>query len=215
MSMPTPQQIRGAFGEEQVVRNCSCPHRKPSRRLVRLPPNFRCADVVSDFHGFQGQVKTSESERLDQPPNSVPGATWEPQRERMTSGIYISLFLVLVTPGMASYAIYYFSGDLQRPEMFKPRKIPLSDNAQRHGRTGFDYDLKPVHAFFVRRVAFNARSREFAKLFSSGRGSTQCRKQLPSWAPLCSSSLRRWGWQASSPGGSRSGNFGQLFSALI
>ena len=25
----------------------------------------------------------------------------------------------------------------------------------------------------------------------SGRGSTQCRKQLPSWAPLCSSSLRR------------------------
>ena len=30
-----------------------------------------------------------------------------------------------------------------------------------------------------------------AKLFLSGLGSTQCRKQLPSWAPLCSSSLRR------------------------
>ena len=149
MSMATPHQILGAFGEEQVVRNCDCPRCKRSRTLVRLPPNFKCADVICDFCGFLGQVKTSTSQSVDQLPDRVLGAAWEPQRERMTAGIYFPLFLVLTTADMASYAIYYLSADVQRREMFKPRN-PLSADARRAGWTGFVYDLKPVHAFFAR-----------------------------------------------------------------
>jgi hypothetical protein len=69
----------------------------------------------------------------------------------MTSGIYFPLFLVPAPADLASFAIYYLSADLQKPEMFKARK-PLSKIARRAGWTGFLYDLKPVATSFVRLV---------------------------------------------------------------
>jgi type II restriction enzyme len=46
-------------------------------------------------------------------------------------------------------AIYYLSADVQKSDMFKPRK-PLSANARRAGWQGFLYVLKNVEAAFVR-----------------------------------------------------------------
>lgn len=80
-------------------------------------------------------------------PRTILGAAWGPQRERMASGVYFPLFLVLVSE--AATAIYYLSADLQTPDMFKERKS-LSPTAKRAGWQGFVYDLTSVRSRVVR-----------------------------------------------------------------
>jgi hypothetical protein len=145
----TERQTLGTFGEKCVTKDCACPRCKRSRTLVRLPANFRCADVICDFCGYLAQVKASTVESPDRVPRQVLGAAWQPQMERMQAGIYFPLFLVLSTRQKTAYAIYYLSADLQRPEMFKVRK-PLSAAARRAGWTGFTYNLDPVRSALVR-----------------------------------------------------------------
>lgn len=141
--MATERQALGLFGEERVVKECGCPRCKRSRTLVRLPPNFKCADVICDFCGYLAQVKTATAKTVDVLPKHLLGAAWGPQRERMQAGIYFPLFVVLTTDDRARYAIYYLSADLQQPEMFKPRS-PLKPTARRAGWTGFMYDLSQL-----------------------------------------------------------------------
>jgi Dam-replacing family len=149
--MATSRQVLGAFGEERVVRDCSCPRCKRSRTLVRLPPNFKCADVICDFCGcgYLAQVKTSREKAIDSVPRAVLGAAWGPQRERMEAAIYFPLFLVLVEKLSRNYAIFYLSADLQNPTMFRPRS-PLSATARRASWQGFMYELESVRSSFVR-----------------------------------------------------------------
>jgi type II restriction enzyme len=82
-------------------------------------------------------------------PNTVLGAAWGPQKERMNAAIYFPLFLVLKNDTSNQYSIFYLSADLQAPDMFKPRS-PLSPNARRAGWQGFVYDLRVVRDHFVR-----------------------------------------------------------------
>jgi Dam-replacing family len=103
--MATAKQILGEFGEERVVRECFCPRCKRSRTLVKLPSNFKCADVNCDFCGYLGQVKAMTVQEVSELPQQVLGAAWEPQRARMEAGIYFPLFLVLATKNQAQYAI--------------------------------------------------------------------------------------------------------------
>ncbi|MBN9457483.1 MAG: hypothetical protein J0I54_12715 [Bosea sp.] len=148
--MATARQVLGKFGEDQVVRQCACPRcKRPPKTLVRLPANFKCADVICDFCGYLGQIKASVVSDINAPPKSILGAAWEPQKQRMDAGIYFPLFLVLADKGMVSHAIYYLAADLQRPDMFLPRK-PLSENARRAGWQGFIYDLSAVGTGLVR-----------------------------------------------------------------
>jgi hypothetical protein len=65
----------------------------------------------------------------------------------MASAIYFPLFLVLVAGSKC--AIYYLPADLQKPDMFKPRK-PLSENARRANWQGFVYNLKGSERLFVK-----------------------------------------------------------------
>ena len=130
--MATARQQLGEFGEQRVVKECACPRCKRLKSLVRLPANFKCADVICDFCGYLAQVKATTAVDIDVLPPQILGAAWGPQRERMEAG-----------------AIYYLPADLQRPEMFKARK-PLSPNARRSGWTGFLYDLASVRTSFVR-----------------------------------------------------------------
>lgn len=146
--MATKRQQLGLFGEQRVTKDCECPSCKRSKTLIRLPPNFKCADVICDFCGYLAQVKASTVKNVDELPRAILGAAWGPQQERMQAGIYFPLFLVLATNDLASYSIFYLSADLQRPEMFKPRK-PLSETARRAGWTGFLYDIEPVRNAFV------------------------------------------------------------------
>lgn len=148
--MPTEKQQLGERGEILVTRNCSCPRCKRLRTLRRLPPNFKCADVVCDFCGYLAQVKTARREDIDTLPTSILGGAWSVQKERMDAGIYFPLFLVLVNNrGKAS--INYLPADLQPPEMFVARK-PLSSTARRAGWQGFRYDLSNSSDRFVRLV---------------------------------------------------------------
>ena len=146
--MSTAKQIVGKFGEQQVVKDCSCPSCKRERSLVCLPTNFKCADIICDFCGYLAQVKTSTTADPSTLPKQVMGAAWGPQNDRMASGIYFPLFLVLATKSRREYSIYYLSADLQTKEIFRPRK-PLSPTARRAGWQGFMYDLEPVKSRLV------------------------------------------------------------------
>lgn len=141
MPMPTDKQKLGVFGERMVAKHCSCPKCKKEKTLKALPPNFKCADVVCDFCGFLGQVKTNNKANIDTLPSKITGAAWGPQIKRMTAGIYFPLFIVLFNG--KDFSIFYLSADLQEPEMFIPRK-PLSANAKRAGWQGFYYDLRNI-----------------------------------------------------------------------
>ena len=146
--MATARQALGNFGEDRVVRDCSCPRCKRSKTLVRLPPNFKCADVICDFCGYLAQVKTGSARDICVVPKTLLGAAWGPQKERMDAAIYFPLFLVLVGP-IKNYAIYYLSADVQNAAMFRPRS-PLSATARRAGWQGFVYELERVRGSFVR-----------------------------------------------------------------
>jgi Dam-replacing family len=145
--MPTKRQVLGRFGEICVAKECACPKCKRNRTLKRLPNNFKCADVICDFCGYLAQVKAVTVNDVDRIPDSVLGAAWGPQKERMAAAIYFPLFLVLVSG--RRHSIFYLSADLQASEMFKPRS-PLSTRARRAGWQGFIYDLVLVRGSFVR-----------------------------------------------------------------
>jgi Dam-replacing family len=136
--------------EDRFARTAASIRRRQRRFLLfstQHPTNFKCADVICDFCGFLAQVKSIASTDLTKIPPTVLGAAWSVQKARMDAGIYFPLFLVLMR-GHES-AIYYLSADVQKPEMFKPRKL-LGANARRAGWQGFLYLLKDVKAAFVR-----------------------------------------------------------------
>ena len=145
--MQTRRQVLGSFGEDKVVKECSCPKCKRTRSLKRLPPNFKCADVICDFCGYLAQVKTTTVRQIDKIPSAVLGAAWDPQKERMAAAIYFPLFLVLVAG--RSYSIFYLPADLQDPAIFRPRAA-LSKTARRAGWQGFIYSLASISNRFVR-----------------------------------------------------------------
>ncbi|MFO1248524.1 MAG: DpnI domain-containing protein [Alphaproteobacteria bacterium] len=148
--MATVRQELGVFGEQKVVQNCACPKCKRKKTLVRLPANFKCADVICDFCGYLAQVKASSVKDVALIPKTVLGAAWGPQKERMDAAIYFPLFLVLVSP-TKKFAIYYLAADLQPPELFKKR-APLSQNARRAGWQGFTYETRHIADRFVRLI---------------------------------------------------------------
>lgn len=137
-TMETKKQALGNWGEALVAKKCSCPKCKRVNTLKKLPTNFKCADLICDFCGYLAQVKTMSVKALLPLPKQVLGAAWGPQKERMTSGIYFPLFLVL--KAQKSHSIYYLPIDFQNPSLFLPRK-PLSSTAKRAGWQGFMYAL--------------------------------------------------------------------------
>jgi type II restriction enzyme len=143
----TPRQELGENGERLIAFRCACPKCKRSKTLKRLPPNFKCADLICDFCGYLAQVKAVSVKDVEKLPDTILGAAWGPQRDRMESSIYFPLFLVLISG--TDTAIYYLSADMQSRDMFVPRK-PLSEMARRAGWRGFRYDLRSAKKMLVR-----------------------------------------------------------------
>lgn len=143
----TKKQELGIFGEELVAKTCSCPKCKRKKSLKRLPTNFKCADIICDFCGYLAQVKTTTVKNIELIPDSLLGAAWKPQKDRMSSGIYFSLFWVLISN--RKKAVYFLPSEIQTPKIFKVRK-PLSAKAQRAGWQGFNYDLKTMKHKIIR-----------------------------------------------------------------
>lgn len=149
--MATEQQITGEVGERLVAQNCACPKCKRSKTFKRLPANFKCADLICDFCGFLAQVKACTVKDTSRPPDTILGASWGPQKERMDAAIYFPLYIVALIADANRYAIFYLSADLQEPEIFEPRD-PLSSNARRAGWRGFNYRLTHIRDRLVRLV---------------------------------------------------------------
>lgn len=144
--MATARQMLGAWGEQLVAKTCGCPKCKRGKTLRRLPPNFKCADLICDFCGYLAQVKAVTVRTTGTLPKHVLGAAWKPQKERMDAAIYFPLFLVLRAP--SAHAVYYLPTDFQSPALFLAR-APLSQTARRKGWQGFTYvlDSLPDGAF--------------------------------------------------------------------
>jgi type II restriction enzyme len=145
--MSTDKQKLGVYGENLVIKNLICQKCKKNKTLKKLPTNFKCADIICDFCGFLTQVKTSNVKNIDILPNTILGAGWKVQKERMNEGIYFPLYLILVNQN--NYSIFYLSVDNQSEEMFVPRK-PLSSKARRAGWQGFIYDIKNIKNNFIK-----------------------------------------------------------------
>ena len=145
--MPTDKQKLGVLGEDLIVKNLICQKCKKKKTLKKLPMNFKCADLICDFWGFLAQVKSSNVRNINNLPNSILGAAWKPQQERMDAGIYFPLYLVLVNG--KNHSVFYLSADLQSKDIFIPRK-PLSASAKRAGWQGFMYNISKIKNHFVR-----------------------------------------------------------------
>jgi|TARA_B100001971_G_C17774083_1_gene326403 type II restriction enzyme len=145
--MPTDKQKLGVLGEDLIVKNLICQKCKKKKTLKKLPMNFKCADLICDFCGFLAQVKSSNVRNINNLPNSILGAAWKPQQERMDAGIYFPLYLVLVNG--KNHSVFYLSADLQSKDIFIPRK-PLSASAKRSGWQGFMYNISKIKNHFVR-----------------------------------------------------------------
>ena len=135
--MKTDKQKLGDFGEDLIKRKFDCPKCKRPKTLKKLPPNFKCADIICDFCGYLAQVKTTNVTNIDKFPSKVLGAAWKPQKERMDAGIYFPLFVVLKNKN--KYSVFYLSSDLQTEDMFIKRK-PLSASAKSAGWQGYYFD---------------------------------------------------------------------------
>lgn len=139
--MATKHQILGKFGEDLVSKKLSCPDCQRPKTLKKLPPNFKCADVICDFCGMLAQVKSANVPDIEKIPDSIMGAAWKPQQQRLEEGIIFHLFLVLKAEKECS--VYFIPKNIQKAAMFLPRK-PLSENARRAGWQGFLYNLVDV-----------------------------------------------------------------------
>jgi hypothetical protein len=87
--MPTARQDVGEAGEKLVVKTCPCPRCKRGGKLKRLPANFECADLICNFCGYLGQVKAKAGVKdVSVVPDTVLGAAWKPQKDRMADGAH-------------------------------------------------------------------------------------------------------------------------------
>lgn len=94
-------------------------------------------------------MKATRVADVDRKPDTILGAAWNPQKERMDAGIYFPMFIVAVGKSHKKKAIYYLSADLQDASIFEPRN-PLSATARRAGWQGFLYKLTHVADRLVR-----------------------------------------------------------------
>ncbi|MEY8838859.1 DpnI domain-containing protein [Cribrihabitans sp. XS_ASV171] len=147
--MATARQSLGDWGEALITKECTCPSCKRSNTMKKLPPNFKCADLICDFCGYLAQVKTTTVKDADLFPKQILGAAWKPQKDRMEAGIYFPLYVVLATKARDAWRIFFLPADLQPPEMFVPRN-PLSGNARRAGWQGYRIDCEVVRERFVK-----------------------------------------------------------------
>ncbi|WP_428529175.1 DpnI domain-containing protein [Roseibium sp.] len=146
--MATDKQKLGTFGEEQIRLAIDCPSCKRNKTLKRLPPNFKCADIICDFCGYLAQVKSRTTETPHILPKTILGAAWGPQSERMEAGIFFPLFVVQTNKTRTRVNAFYLPSDLQTRDMFVPRK-PLGPKARRAGWQGYYINLSGISDRFV------------------------------------------------------------------
>jgi hypothetical protein len=153
--VPTTKQELGDRGEKAVAKHVPCPRCNRPKHLVKLTQNFPCADVICKFCGFLAQVKATRIKEGDTgPPSRIPGAAWGPQQDRIIAGVYHDLFIASFSPKGRLMRIDHVPGHILQvtPEVFEPRKNPLSPTAKRAGWLGFDYNIEKLPVIGIRQV---------------------------------------------------------------
>jgi type II restriction enzyme len=136
----TKYQVAGDIGEEWVKKRVNCPRCRDGKLKI-LPKNFKCADMICDFCGFLGQVKSVNVKNKKEKLRTILGAAWKPQSERMKAGVYHSVFIVKLVEGKPAQVLM-IRPDAQKKEGFFKARKPLSPKAKRAGWQGFIYDLR-------------------------------------------------------------------------
>lgn len=150
-SKRTARQNVGDWAELLVCKQISCPRcKRTEKTLCQLRANFKCADIICDFCGHLLQVKSRQVTDVGALPSEIPGAAWEPQRERMKAGYFCSLVIVLRSRTKNSWAIYSFPAEHQVATDFVPRK-PLGKHARRAGWQGFVMKLPKDRVSLIKR----------------------------------------------------------------
>ena len=137
----TEKQETGDLGECVVSKYVPCPGCKGKGKLKLLQSGFKAADVICDFCGYLAQVKTTHQNSIDELPKTLLGSSWKVQEERMNAGIFIPLFVVVLSKNNRKGSIWFLPRDLQTREMFEPRKR-LEPPAQRAGWQGCIINLE-------------------------------------------------------------------------
>ena len=55
--MATAKKDLGVFSEKIIKSRRPCPKCRRSKKLVKLPTNFKCTDLICDFCDFLAKVK--------------------------------------------------------------------------------------------------------------------------------------------------------------
>jgi hypothetical protein len=71
-----PALILSDFASELYITTADVPSAVPQRggelsALVKLPSNFKCADVICDFCGYLAQVKAARVRNIDRIPDAI------------------------------------------------------------------------------------------------------------------------------------------------
>lgn len=90
--MQTNRQKLGELGEKYVIKQCGCPHCKKTGTLVRLPANFKCADIICNFCGYLAQVKTVRVNNIASVPDRILGAAWGLKAKEWRSYIFSAFY---------------------------------------------------------------------------------------------------------------------------
>ena len=118
--MKTAKQQLGDFGENLIQKKFNCPKCKRSKTLKKLPPNFKCADIICDFCGYLAQVKTHNVKDISQFPKRVLGAAWDHKKKGWMQGyIFLCMLFLNVRKNIQSFIFR---------QTFKQRKCLLKEN---------------------------------------------------------------------------------------
>jgi hypothetical protein len=148
----TKNQTLGELGEKAVRDNVACPRCARTKQLVKLGPNFPCADLVCKHCGYLAQVKAVHVQN-SKCPDQILGDAWGPQHDQIIYGVFHSLFVVGFDPADKLVFIDFVPAHILQtaPDVFVPRN-PLSPTAKRAGWTGFYYDMTRVPPVGIARL---------------------------------------------------------------
>jgi hypothetical protein len=161
--MPTERQLLGSFGERRVVHECLCPRCKRSRTLVKLPNNFKCADVICDFCGYLAQVKTVRVRNVESVPNAVLGAAWGPQKTAWPRLSISRCFWFSLGSAKLPIRFFIFPPICKCQACFSQDRPCLQRRDAQDGRASFTTSARCVIALFasVERETPSVRPRAF------------------------------------------------------
>ena len=117
--MRTNKQLLGDFGENLIIKKFNCPKCKRLKSLKKLPPNFKCADIICDFCGYLAQVKTKTVSDIEKFPSQILGAAWPSKRKNGCGNIFP--FICNIKERKKVFSILFIIRSTNRRNVYKKK----------------------------------------------------------------------------------------------